>query len=385
MKPLVMRKVIYRMYPSKGQEAKLFEMLRLFQQLYNVALEQRITAWQTQRKSVSFVQQCRDLTELRAAFPEYGALNCAASQVTLKRLDRAFTAFFERLTTQQHVGFPRFKSLNRFPGWGYTRHGVGFRFTPGDGYQHGSLHLSGIGNVQLRGRARTPGEIRNCDIQRKGDRWYAVFTFACRPQRAHGDQETILTLGGDTFAALKREDGSIAKMAKPQSLDGATACIDQLTKELARKKAYSRNQLKMQRRLDAARRKIADRHSDFLHKLSARVIAESDLVGLVTPARDMFHQAGFDHSLTPATLGTFLTMLHCKAEEASVVIVKLPSPSEAVPCVSVTIPGREPLKRQRFPGRRREALTCVSPHSGAVHDKSRFYVSSQITHAGRKD
>ena len=132
------------MYPSPSQEAALLDLLGMHQRLYNAALEQRIAAWQRTRTSVGFANQCTDLTELRAADETYAGLNAQSSQVTLKRLDLAFAAFFRRCKTGETPGFPRFKSLARFSGWGYKAHGDGFRFTPGDGGQsrkHGVLRL----------------------------------------------------------------------------------------------------------------------------------------------------------------------------------------------------------------------------------------------------
>jgi putative transposase len=130
-------------------------MLRLHQQLYNAALEQRISAWRLRHASVSFAEQCRQLTELRSTDTEYRSLNAQSAQVTLKRLDRAFQAFFTRVKRGETPGFPRFKSLERFSGWGYKKHGVGFRFLPNAGGGHGRLRLSGVGVVPARGRART--------------------------------------------------------------------------------------------------------------------------------------------------------------------------------------------------------------------------------------
>jgi putative transposase len=113
------RKVVYRMYPTRRQSAALLDMLGLHQRLYNAALEQRIAAWRRTRTSLGFVDQCFDLTGLRAEDKSYAALNAQSSQVTLKRLDLAFAAFFRRVKAGQTPGFPRFKAFDRFSGWGY--------------------------------------------------------------------------------------------------------------------------------------------------------------------------------------------------------------------------------------------------------------------------
>ncbi|MGH7737216.1 MAG: helix-turn-helix domain-containing protein, partial [Candidatus Tyrphobacter sp.] len=81
MEPLS-RKVVYRFYPSRRQEAALLDMLGSHQRLYNAALEQRIAAWRLRRAGVAYREQGRDLTELRADDERYAKLNAQLAQVT---------------------------------------------------------------------------------------------------------------------------------------------------------------------------------------------------------------------------------------------------------------------------------------------------------------
>jgi putative transposase len=149
------------MYPEPSQEMALLDMLGMHQRLYNAALKQRITAWQRTRTSVGFANQCTDLIELRSADETYAGLNAQSSQVTLKRLDLAFASFIRRCKSGETPGFPRFKSFDRFSGWGYKHHGDGFRFTSGDGNKH--CHDGCGGNAKVEGQnhraeSRSPPE-----------------------------------------------------------------------------------------------------------------------------------------------------------------------------------------------------------------------------------
>ena len=107
------RKVTYKLYPSKAQRSKLEDMLGVHQRLYNKALEQRINEYKENKRSLSFYDQCRALTQWRKSIPELGALNAQSEQVTLKRLSLAFDAFFRRVKKGEKPGFPRFKSYHR--------------------------------------------------------------------------------------------------------------------------------------------------------------------------------------------------------------------------------------------------------------------------------
>jgi len=72
------RRITYKLYPSKTQQGELLAALRLHQQLYNAALEERISAYRRIAKSISFAEQCRSLTEIRRDDPAYRTLNCHA-------------------------------------------------------------------------------------------------------------------------------------------------------------------------------------------------------------------------------------------------------------------------------------------------------------------
>jgi putative transposase len=230
---LAQRKVTYRLYPTKRQDAALFEHLRLHQQLYNAALEQRINAWRVQRHSVTFAEQCRDNTVLRRECPEFSALNAQSAQVTLKRLDHGFQAFFRRVKTGQTPGFPRFKALARFKGWGYKTHGDGWRLEAGENGKHGRMRLMGIGTVKLRGKARNQGLPKTCEIIREQGRWYASITLNCEPQRSRGSEAIGLDWGEETLATIAYEDGRSKRLENPGLLKNNLGQLAKLQRELA--------------------------------------------------------------------------------------------------------------------------------------------------------
>jgi putative transposase len=63
----------YKLEPTAEQERELERVLLLCRQLYSVALDQRITAWQRCHICVSRYQQEAELKAIRAEFPEYAA------------------------------------------------------------------------------------------------------------------------------------------------------------------------------------------------------------------------------------------------------------------------------------------------------------------------
>ena len=93
----VHRRVTYKLYPNATQAAALERLHDLHRALYNSALQERADAWRLSKTSVGFAAQCKALTQVRRENPEYLAANAQSLQVTLKRLDLAFAAFFRRV------------------------------------------------------------------------------------------------------------------------------------------------------------------------------------------------------------------------------------------------------------------------------------------------
>src|SRR6476660_308254 len=99
----------YKLKPTPEQERELGRVLGLCSSLYNTGLEQRITAWQRARVSVSRYQQEAELKDIRAALPEYAAIHSHVLQDVIARLDKTYQAFFRRVQAGEKAGFPRYQ------------------------------------------------------------------------------------------------------------------------------------------------------------------------------------------------------------------------------------------------------------------------------------
>ncbi|WP_109105587.1 helix-turn-helix domain-containing protein [Azospirillum sp. TSO35-2] len=90
---MVQRSYTYRLYPSKIQSAALTEMLGVFCDLDNAALQQRIEACRRQHKTLRYLNQASELKAVRAVDERLAQFSYSAAQQVLRRLDKAFTAF----------------------------------------------------------------------------------------------------------------------------------------------------------------------------------------------------------------------------------------------------------------------------------------------------
>lgn len=329
-----LRKVTFRMYPNLVQLERLEALLGLHQRVYNTALEERINTYTETKKSVSFSTQCKHLTHWRTQSGTLAQVNAQSLQVTLKRLDLAYAAFFRRVKAgEKEVGFPRFKSAERFTGWGYKTHGDGWRLHAGDKMKHGHVRLSSVGMVRLRGKARTIGEVKTCEVQHKSGRWYLSVTIACEPKREAGKTAMGLDWGLETFATICDSNNDTQPIANPRFLDKEQRqTLKELQQAVSRKpNKRSNNRRKAVAKLSVETRRISQRRKDFLHKTTASIVKQYGLIATEQlsvknmTASGGAYKKGLNRSILDTAPSTFLKLLKSKAEEAGALWVEVPT------------------------------------------------------------
>jgi putative transposase len=369
---LVKRKVTYRIYPSTKQANKMVEIMRLHQRLYNAALEQRIDAYRRCGKTLNYYDQAKDLTHLRAEFPEYAALNAQSEQVTLRRLERAFQGFFRRVKTgESAAGFPRFKAFDRFKGWGYAAHGDGWKLKPNADYVNGNLHLSGVGNLPMRGRprfvdegktSRNPGQPKTVEIVRKANKWFASVTFAMpRPYRESGANAVTIDWGTARFVTLVTEDKSQILIANPRHFKKHSHAIKKSQRSLCRKKRGSKKRAKAKLKLIRCHEKLANQRDDFLHQTSARIIREARIVATealnikAMTAHGGAYKKGLNRSILDTSPGKFFELLESKAADAGIPYLEIPT-RKVKPSQSCS--GCGAVEKKDLSARRHDCANC---------------------------
>jgi len=329
---LVNRKVTYRLYPSKGQEKKLLETRRLHQQLYNAALQERIDAYKKCGISITRRDQEKSLTTVRAENEEYRALNAQSLQVTLKRLDLAFQHFFRRVKNGEMPGFPRFKSLKRFSGWGYKTHGDGWKLHAGEKMKHGSIRISGIGMVRMRGGARTEGIPKTCEILYKNGKWYASVTIQCMPKRECGRAACGLDWGTKNLLTIVSVDGSTDVIENPRHTQKASTKLKKTQRELSKKKRFSSNWNKARKKVSDIHRKVSNVRKDFVHQLTSKLTPQYCLFSTEklhvkhmtssargtkeSPGKNVKQKSGLNREILSTSPSFLFQTLKYKAEEA---------------------------------------------------------------------
>lgn len=358
----VLRRYTFRLYPNATQTARLVECLRLHCTLYNSALQERRASYAFQKRyrvkaAVSYADQSRQLTEVRAESPEYAALSFAASQETLRRLEKAFQAFFRRVKAGETPGYPRFKSIRRYPGWGYSTHGNGWKMK-GEG-KRWTLYLKEVGSIRTKGRVQRALEPVSCVIQFKegrwierdgrlcveGGKWYASVAFRVAPNRKAGSRSIGLDWGVSRFATTVDAKGVEQEIKNPRHLDRAEERLLAAQRKLSRKDAaaarlgtprrggvsLSNRRARAHAALKREHQRVVRAREDFLHKTSAYLVRRSALIVteqldiLSMTARNGTGSAGLTRAILDTAPRTFFDMVRYKAEDAGVLFVEVPT------------------------------------------------------------
>ena len=157
----------YKLMPTPEQERTLGMVVWRCRELYNAGLHERKAAWEQCGICVTFAMQSAQLPAIKEVRPEYRDLNAQVLQDVQHRLDRAFVAFFRRVTAGEQPGYPRFQGQDRYTSFTYPqvgKHG-------GAALDGGMLSLSKIGRVRLRLHRPLAGTPKTVTINREADGW----------------------------------------------------------------------------------------------------------------------------------------------------------------------------------------------------------------------
>jgi putative transposase len=185
-------------------------------------------------------------------------------QEVLRRVKKAFDAFFRRVKNGETPGYPRFQGKGRYASFTYPQ--GGFELIKG------KVVLSKIGYIKVKLHRPLSGKIKTCTLKKEGEHWYVIF--ACeieQEQQRHmpyTDEAVGIDLGIHHFAALSTGD----VIDNPRAYRNAEKKLVKAHQEVSRKKKGSNRRKKAVKRLSSAYRKVASQRADFLHQWSRRLV-----------------------------------------------------------------------------------------------------------------
>jgi putative transposase len=338
---MLRRSYKFLLRPTSRQATALSECLEDTRQLYNAALEERREAWRMGQRRVTFYSQDAQLKEIRAADPErFGRWSFTCERAVIRRLDRAFAAFFRRVKAGEKPGYPRFKGHGWFDSIEWPD-GNGARW---DSVPHPTVtrvYLMGVGHVRAHQHRPVKGTIKTVSVKREGARWYVVLS--CDDVPAEPLPATGAAVGIDMGIAsfLTTSDGEHVPNPRPAAV--AAERLTAAQQGLSRKKRGSNRRRKAVRKVTALHGKVRRARLDHAHKTALKLVRNHDMIAHEAlkianmtrrprprPAEDGSYEpngaaakAGLNRSISDAGWGVFLNVLLAKAESAGRIVVEV--------------------------------------------------------------
>jgi putative transposase len=333
----------FRIYPTSGQALRARQCLRDHQRLYNAALEERREAWRQRKASVTYASQSAQLKDIRRTDPEeQGRWSFSSQQATLRRLDRAFAAFYRRRKSGQRAGYPRFRALDRWDSVTWPADGDGCRWKP----DTGRVYLQGIGHVKVHAHRSVPGRVKTISLKREGCRWYVVLS--CDDVPVSPLPPTGREIGIDVGVARFATTSDREVIPNPRFARESAGELTAAQQSLARKQRGSANRRRAKAKVAGIHRQIRNRRADFHHKTARALIRDYDVIALEDlripnmtrsasgtfqqPGTGVAAKSGLNRSILDAGWGQFASILAGKAEEAGRRIVLVDPRNTSTTC-----------------------------------------------------
>jgi putative transposase len=313
----VRRAFKYRLRTNANQERELATMRETHRRLYNACLDERKTAYESDGVTVKYTEQSAEFTAARKTNPFYARINFSSAQATMRRLDKAYKAFFRRVKAgEEDPGFPRFKGRDRFDSVEFPSFGDGIKLNDS------KLKIQHVGQVPVILHRPIEGRIKTVTIKHEAGKWYAVFSCELPdvPILPNDRPPVGIDVGLESF--LTASDGK--KEPNPRYLKDALPEVRRKARAVSRKRKESKNRRKAKRQLAKVHVRVKNLRKEHHHQTAFKlvrrygfIVAESlNIAGMLKNGR-------LARSISDAGWNGFLLTLRCKAENAGIAYVEV--------------------------------------------------------------
>ncbi|WP_412516743.1 transposase [Actinomadura madurae] len=310
----------YRLQLTSAQEAGLLEHCGHARYVWNLAVEQH-RHWTPGRKGApGFAEQCRQLTEARAAFAWLRAGSVIVQQQALKDFAQAMANFFARTHGR--------------PTWRKAGLHEGFRIVavkPADvrrlSRKTGEVKIPKVGWVRFRWSRPVPDGVKSYRVTRdRAGRWHVAFAHVPAPIPAPGNGAVVgVDRGVTVSAALSTGD----QLRAPGLTVREAERLRRLQRRLARARRGSTRRVPLKAAIARLKAREADRRRDWVEQTTTRLAAGFDVIAVENlnvramtrsargtvgaPGTGVAQKAGLNRAILANGWGRLVTRLQHKA------------------------------------------------------------------------
>jgi putative transposase len=303
----------YRAYPTAKQRKTFTVWLALLRMLYNQALAWRKDVYESTGKSVKWTTQGNALPELKQASKAFSDLHADVLQDCLRRLDKAYQAFFRRVKKGEEPGFPRFKGERRYRSMTFSH--LSKQLLRNIQKKFARVVVPKVGLLKIRYHRPLPeGKIKNLTIRRKASGWYVTI---CVEVPDPPETEVKTTLGIDVGLNSFAVDSDGQHIPNPRYFRASEKKLGNHQRIFSRRNKGSKRRAKQREVVARCHQRIANQRRDFHFKAAHRILEKCDEVAVEKlNIKNMVKNHHLAKSISDAAWGGFLLKLQSKAESA---------------------------------------------------------------------
>ena len=342
----------FRLYPTDKQRTLIEKTFGCTRKVYNHFLDMRKTEYKTNKTSLSYTDCAKMLTVYKQSETYLQEVDVTALQNSLRNLDAAYQNFFKK-----RAGYPNFKSKrDSHKAYRSTNNGKSIELF------EKAIKLPKLGLVPCRVSRKIQGRIINATVEKRPSGNYYV-AICCTdvniPALPKTGKNVGIDVGISTFA--NTSDGVV--IDNPQFFKTSQRKFVRAQRSLSRKTRGSKNYARQKAKVAKLHEHIANQRSDFLHKVTAELVRDYDVLCIEDLAtKNMLKNHHLAKSIADASWSEFRRMLTYKClwyGKQLVVIDRFYPSSQLCSCCGSKNPLIRDLHRRKW----------VCPDCGAQHDR----------------
>lgn len=299
-----MRTYKYKIRPTKEQVVLIEKHLWCCRFVWNKYLEEKQQAYQKDKKTLSYYDNAKSLTQLKKELTWLKEANSQSLQTTLRNLNSAYDRFFKKLSK-----FPRFKSKKNPKNW--------FNIPQNIKLKGKKLCFPKFKEwIKIIMHRPLLWTIRNATIT-KDNTWYYV-AIVCE-NTVNKLPKTSKNIWIDLWIKDFCITSDWEKIANPKFLRAIEHKL--ITAQRYHSKHKGKRSLRKLKRLHT---KIANQRKDFLHKVSTKLIHENQVICLEDlDVKGMMKNHKLAKLIWEVWWGMFVGFLTYKAEWYGRTLIKI--------------------------------------------------------------